>query len=202
MSKRNHYRSLLAACLLFGCAFGSQAENAPASAAADAKPLLWKVSDADNAVYLLGSFHLLKPSDYPLPAEVDAAFDDAESLVFELGPEALAAPDIGQKFLAAGMFDDGSTLKQVLSEETYAKLDQMMKMGGGAAAVDTQEPWFLTLGMVMGFAQANGFRPELGLDQHLMQRAAEADKPAAGLETFDEQLQILARHRYPSRSAA
>jgi hypothetical protein len=28
-------------------------------------PLLWKVSDADNAVYLLGSFHLLKDDDYP-----------------------------------------------------------------------------------------------------------------------------------------
>lgn len=46
-------------------------------------PLLWKVSDADNSLYLLGSFHLLKPEDYPLSAEVDAAFADAEALLFE-----------------------------------------------------------------------------------------------------------------------
>ena len=38
-------------------------------------PLLWKVSDRDNTLYLLGSLHLLKPSDYPLSADVDAAFD-------------------------------------------------------------------------------------------------------------------------------
>jgi hypothetical protein len=30
------------------------------------KPLLWKVSDGDNDLYLLGSFHALKPSDYPV----------------------------------------------------------------------------------------------------------------------------------------
>src|SRR3546814_10148816 len=28
-------------------------------------PLLWQASDADNTVYLLGSFHMLKPDDYP-----------------------------------------------------------------------------------------------------------------------------------------
>ena len=46
-------------------------------------PLLWKVSDADNDVYLLGSFHMLKPSDYPLSADVDSAFDDAWTSVRE-----------------------------------------------------------------------------------------------------------------------
>lgn len=43
-------------------------------------PLLWIVSDADNAVYLLGSFHLLRPDDYPWSGDVDAAFADAESV--------------------------------------------------------------------------------------------------------------------------
>src|SRR5690606_2047391 len=33
-------------------------------------PLLWQVSDADNTVYLLGSFHLLRADDYPLSSDV------------------------------------------------------------------------------------------------------------------------------------
>jgi uncharacterized protein YbaP (TraB family) len=53
-------------------------------------PLLWKVSDADNDLYLLGSFHLLRPDDYPLSADVDSAFADAEALVLELSPEEMA----------------------------------------------------------------------------------------------------------------
>ena len=47
-------------------------------------PLLWKVSDKDNAVYLLGSFHLLRSSDYPLSGDVDAAFADAERVLVTL----------------------------------------------------------------------------------------------------------------------
>jgi uncharacterized protein YbaP (TraB family) len=34
------------------------------------RPLLWKVSDQDNDLYLLGSFHALKPSDYPVAPAV------------------------------------------------------------------------------------------------------------------------------------
>ena len=69
--------------------------TAPASdaVATHARPLLWKVSDADNSVYLLGSFHLLKEADYPVPAEVDRAFDDAEALVFEIAPQAMTSPE-------------------------------------------------------------------------------------------------------------
>ena len=67
--------------------------STPAKATESIKrPLLWKVSDADNSVYLLGSFHLLKPDDYPLPLEVDRAFDDAESLLFEVDPIEMNAP--------------------------------------------------------------------------------------------------------------
>ena len=33
--------------------------------------MLWKVSDQDNAVYLLGSFHLLKEDDYPLSEDIE-----------------------------------------------------------------------------------------------------------------------------------
>ena len=66
---------------------GAHAADSPAKAKAPPVPLLWKVSDDDNAVYLLGSFHMLKPADYPLARDVDGAFADAESLMFELSPD-------------------------------------------------------------------------------------------------------------------
>ena len=60
--------------------------------AAPPEPLLWKASDGDNSVYLLGSFHLLKPDDYPLSPKAYAALEDAERVLFELSgvPEPLA----------------------------------------------------------------------------------------------------------------
>lgn len=179
--------------LALSCAAAAVADT-PAPATAPAKPpvpLLWKVSDADNSVYLLGSFHLLKADDYPLPKETQAAFADSESLLFELSPDALVAPDVAGKFAAAAGYADGRNLQQVLPAPTYAALDKLVASSGGVAAMQAQEPWFITLAISIGVAQRLGFRPELGLDQHLMQRAAEANKPVAGLETVDAQLAAL-----------
>ena len=166
-------------------------DAAPAPSAKPPVPLLWKVSDADNSVYLLGSFHLLKPDDYPLSKDVEAAFDDAESLLFELPPDALTDPSVAGKFVAAAGYADGRDLKQVLPPATYAALDALNAAAGGAAALRAQEPWFISMAFSVGIAQQLGFKPELGIDQHLMQRAAAANKPAAGLETVDVQLAAL-----------
>ncbi len=185
--------ALLLPALLAALCFGGARADVPATVA-EVKPpvpLLWKVSDADNSVYLLGSFHLLKPDDYPLSQEVDAAFADAESLLFELSPEALVAPDVAGKFAAAAGYADGGTLQQVLPADTWAALDKLAAPAGGAAAMQAQEPWFITMAISIGIAQRLGFKPELGLDQYLMQRAAAAKKPATGLETVDAQLAAL-----------
>ncbi|MGV8923384.1 MAG: TraB/GumN family protein [Thermomonas sp.] len=169
--------------------------TAPAAAAAPEsikRPLLWKVSDVDNSVYLLGSFHLLKPDDYPLPVEVDRAFDDAESLMFEVDPIEMKAPEtmaIATKYMA---YEDGKSLSKVLPKPTLEKLDKMMAAGGGSVqAMEQSEPWAVSLGLIMGVTQAMGFKAELGLDRNLMERAAKAGKPTAGLETVDAQLRAL-----------
>ncbi|MCM2336406.1 MAG: TraB/GumN family protein [Pseudomonas sp.] len=169
------------------------AATAPAAAAeahrAAPVPLLWKVSDADNAVYLLGSFHLLKNDDYPVSADIDAAFDDAEKVVFEIAPEAMLDPANGQAFLAAAGYGDARTLRTVLPAELHEKLNRLM--GGQVASVDAYEPWFVNLSLTLGVSQALGFSAEKGLDRHLMTRAAEANKPTGGLETMSVQLGVL-----------
>ena len=168
--------------------------TAPANdaVATHARPLLWKVSDADNSVYLLGSFHLLKEADYPVPTEVDRALDDAEALVFEIDPQAMTSPDAlasMQKFMA---YDEGKSLRTVLPKATLDKLEAMVAASGGSlAAMEGSEPWAVSLGLLMGVTQAMGFRPDLGLDRHLMERAAKAGKPTSGLETVDDQFRAM-----------
>lgn len=165
---------------------------ATAPAAKPAVPLLWKVSDADNSVYLLGSFHLLRAADNPVSPAVEAAFADAEKVLFEITPEDLANPANVAKFAEAAKFADGRTLSQALPPETLARLKKMLEVSGTPLAqVEGTEPWALTLGMVLGMTQAMGFQPERGLDKVLMARVAEAKKPVAGLETIDAQLQAL-----------
>lgn len=155
-------------------------------------PLLWKVSDADNTVYLLGSFHLLKPDDYPLPVEVDRAFDDSATLLFEIDPAAMTAPETVatmQKYMA---YVDGKTLSTVLPKATLDKLGTLVSAGGGSLqTLEHSEPWAVNLSLVMSVTQALGFRPELGLDRHMMERASKAGKPATGLETAEDQFKAM-----------
>lgn len=156
-------------------------------------PLLWKVSDRNNAVYLLGSIHLLREDDYPLSADVDAAFDDAARIVFEVSPEELGSPAASTSFREAANLPEGRTLSDLISPRLREKLDLLLaRQGGSLDQVNQYSPWFVNLSLMLGLSHSLGFSPELGVDQYLMQRAEEAGKPTAGLETIDDQLRALA----------
>jgi uncharacterized protein len=163
------------------------------SACAEApKPLLWKVSDANNSLYLLGSFHMLKDSDYPLAKGTDMAFDDAEQMVFELSPEEMNNPALGQKMAQAAIRTDGKTLQQSVSAETWSKLEAYAKKNNMPVAnFQGFEPWFVGLILNVTEMQKIGLNPALGLDKHFMDRAAKAGKPAKGLETGESQIAIF-----------
>ena len=157
-------------------------------------PLMWKVSDADNSIYLLGSFHLLKRDDYPLSKDIDVAFTAADRLVFEVPPAEMHDPATARKALAHAGYGDARTLSQVLPAATRTRFNALLaKRGSSIAQFDAFEPWFVNLTLVVGLSQSLGFRSEDGLDQHLMRRAAAAGKPTSGLESVDEQLQALDR---------
>jgi uncharacterized protein len=159
-------------------------------------PLLWKVSDSDNALYLLGSFHLLRPEDYPLSAEVDAAFADAESLVFEIAPAEMNSPELAQNMARAGTRGDGSTLNSELSPATVKRLKRWGERNAAAMAklqltpqgLQQFEPWFAGLLISLTEMSKLGLNPELGLDQHFGDRAIAAEKPSIGLEPGAEQI--------------
>lgn len=194
--------------LLFAVAFvgGALAEKpqavasgASAAGLAPPVPLLWKVSSDAGAVYLLGSFHLLKPTDYPLSADVDAAFDDADRLVFEITPEEMDSPTLGMKMAQAAMRSDGTLLGSELPEETAAGLERwfeanaqtLQKMQLTPQAMQMFEPWFVGLMVTITEMTNYGLDPALGLDAHLAKRAQEAGKPTSGLETGEQQIAFL-----------
>ncbi|MET0582396.1 MAG: TraB/GumN family protein [Pseudoxanthomonas sp.] len=192
---------LLAALATIAFAVTAEAGKSPGVPAAVAPPvpLLWKVSDADNSVYLLGSFHLLKPNDYPLSSDVDAAFADAESLVFEMAPEEMSSPALGMQMGQAALRTDGTQLNSELPVATVASLNawlaangaDLQKMGLTPQIVQMFEPWFVGLTITITEMTKQGLDPKLGLDAHLAARATEAGKRTAGLETGAQQIAFL-----------
>jgi uncharacterized protein len=162
-------------------------------------PLLWKVSDKDNAVYLLGSFHLLRPSDYPLSGDVDVAFADAERLMFELSPEEMRSPALGQSMVQAALRTDGKTLQHDLDEATWARFiawgqknqATLQQMQMPPQVLSVFEPWFVAVTISIVEMTKQGLDPKLGLDNHFMDKALAAGRPTSGLERVQDQIAVL-----------
>ncbi|MEO8159796.1 MAG: TraB/GumN family protein [Arenimonas sp.] len=197
---------LLAASLLAGAvgvalaAGASTARRGPAPASAPApklgyvppRPLLWKVSDGDNDLYLLGAFHALKPGDYPVAASVDAAFEDAELVAFEIPPEEMSSPALGQAMLAAAMQPAGRSLQQSLDEAQWRRLDAYArKRGLSMQTFQPLEAWFVSMLISLTEMGRIGYDPAQGLDQQLIARAAREHKRTTGLETGASQIAVL-----------
>lgn len=155
-------------------------------------PLLWKLSRADTTVYLLGSFHLLREDDYPLSTDVDAAFADAEKLLFEIAPDELNNPALASRMLDYARYERGQTLSPKVTPRMRRKLERLLQSQGIAAGqLDQYEPWFVNLSLVTALSHKLGYSSQYGLDQTLMRRASEHGKAMSGLETLEDQLRTL-----------
>src|SRR5690606_31407468 len=142
---------LLGVALLLGAPAPVLARQATVPVAAPAHappvPLLWKVSGAQgSALYLLGSFHLLTPQDYPLSVDVDKAFDASRRLLFELSPEEMQAPELAARMLRAAVRADGRQLKDDLDAETWQRLQAYAGANGlPLEKLAGLKPWFVGL---------------------------------------------------------
>ena len=169
------------------------ASVAPASADDASHPVtLWRVSGEHNSVYLLGSIHLLRAQDHPLPRVIDRAYEDADIVVMELDMDDLDPAYTQAAFNRAGVMTDGTTLRELMGEDLYAKAEE------AAAAIDIplellaqSEPWLAAMTVELMMLYRLGFNPVLGVEMTVSNRAAADDKPIEGLETVDEQLAFL-----------
>ncbi|MGR8935669.1 MAG: TraB/GumN family protein [Gammaproteobacteria bacterium] len=166
---------------------------APILQAQPPNPLLWKISDKNNRVYLLGSFHLLKASDYPLASSVQKAFDAAGKVYFEVSPEAMRNPELaGKLMLQRGMFSGDKTLQQSLKPATWKQfVNYCTARNMSPENFQKFEPWFLTLVLSLAEMQKAGLQPEFGLDRYFAERAKTVGKNTGGLETPEQQVALL-----------
>ena len=156
------------------------------------KRSLWKIQSKNNVVYLLGSIHYLKSQNYPLDQPMEAAFKDARKLVFEVNLESVEKNQGQQLMLFKGAYMDGTTLKNHISENTYALAEKELKrLGLGIEAFNQFKPWFVALTATALKLQALGFDPSRGIDQYFYRKAKKEKKEIGGLETIEYQIDLF-----------
>jgi len=156
-----------------------------------AQSSVWKVSKGAHTAYLGGTCHILKPSDYPLPTEFDAAYEAADSLVFEVEPDALQDPAFAMQLIAGSVYKDGRTLKSVLSDEAYTALaEECRKTNMPIETIQNMKPGMAVMMLTLQELMKAGVSQE-GVDLYYGNLAKADSKPIAALETAEFQLQLI-----------
>ncbi len=125
--------------------FTLTASNVANAQTPESKTFLWKVNSPQNTLYLLGSVHFLKADNYPLPQPMEAAFDDAEGVVFEVNFNEAQDRAVQQLVLQKALPEAEETLIGTLSPQTYNLAQQKAaELGKPMEPFHKFEPWFFT----------------------------------------------------------
>lgn len=158
------------------------------------EPALWTLSDEDTTLYIFGTVHLLRPDLDWRTDEMDSAFAEADTIVFEADVTSQAAASEMMKFISTeGMLEGGQQLSSLLSELERAELQKALDhVGLPLGAIEPFRPWWAAVNLSVLQIKKEGFDPNSGVETVLGAEARAAGKSFAYLETIDEQLGRLA----------
>ncbi len=159
-----------------------------------AKAPVWHVSKDDQTFYLGGTIHLLSESDYPLPEAFDIAFAGSELVVFETDIESANSLTTQAKFMSVLMLPAGKTLKDIVSDKTYAALVEFTdERNLPLTMFERFTPAGFNLTLVVLELQRLGISGNAGVETYFNGKAKTAKKPVQWLESIDEQVGFINR---------
>ena len=148
-------------------------KNAPSN-----KLFLWRVNGESSTVYLMGSIHILKKSNYPLKPLYEYAYDQCDQLVLEAHNE-ITANELNKRI----SLDSNQHISDYITDSTYKWIRDF--------AIDNDYPRDTFDGIIpkmvgtqISYLKAAniGYKLEFGVDNHFRFKAESDLKPIYGLE--------------------
>jgi uncharacterized protein len=185
-----HRTKLIGLSLLSICLGLCVAAHGQSKKAAETGSLLYKVTGNGLAKpsYIFGTFHAVCPTDMVPFESLDAYLAQSEQLLMEIDMD---DPAEMQSMTRGLMIPDGKTLRDFLTAEQFAKVDEMMKnlVGVSVENVKMIKPSMLMI-MVLTSPKAIGCTPTT-YDVSLMKDAVAKKMPVVGLETVASQIAVI-----------
>lgn len=156
-----------------------------------AESSVWKVQKGDSVMYVGGTIHILRQSDFPLPEEFQKAYSLSDMLVFETDIGKSNDISTQQKLMTKAMYTDGSTVDMHLSAEAYKMLNEYCAANGiPLETLKMFKPQIIAVMMATIELAKLGVVQE-GVDMFFYKAAMNDKKDILGLETIDEQIDFL-----------
>jgi uncharacterized protein YbaP (TraB family) len=153
---------------------------------------MWKTEKNGNTVYLLGSIHVASTDMYPLRKEIMDAYKSADYLGVEADISKALDPAVQQEAEKLVSYSDGTTLKDHVSAETYADIQEILKdLQIPENAFDPYMAWNVSTGLDSLASQTQGFSGGSGIDMFFLQHAAANNKEIIELESISMQLKMF-----------
>ncbi|MCC6921389.1 MAG: TraB/GumN family protein [Alphaproteobacteria bacterium] len=156
-------------------------------------PAIWHVTKPNGGtITLFGSVHLLPAGrDWHTPA-LNAALDQAETVVFETPLDAMNSPETMAYLQKHIMNPPGVTLSTLLSPEDKAVVEKAAgEVGAPFGMMEGFRPWFASLQLAVLYAVHDGFDPNSGVDKKVEADAKAKGKKLDYFETTQEQLDFF-----------
>lgn len=180
--------ALLTLALWIGLALSAPAQQPKAST----HHSLWMVQGKSNVVYLLGSVHVLRAENYPLPKVIESAYSNSAIVAFETDIGAMEDPATQMKVMTKAALPNGESLQGQLSPTVYTNFIAHLESAGLPAAVfESLKPSIAAVTLAAVDLQKQGFDPEYGLDKHFYGLAHKQGKEIAMFESLDFQINLL-----------
>ncbi len=153
---------------------------------------LWELHGKHNTVYILGSIHVLRPSDYPLAPAVLDAYSDANSIFMEVNLAEIDPQRMQTELLASARLPEGKTLPGIMGDARYKRAQVLaQEVGIDIGIFDAFAPWFAAEAISQLQLQQLGFQPKSGVEMFFLERARADGKTVAGLETVHDQIALF-----------
>lgn len=175
--------------------------------------LLWKVSGKALPApsYVLGTYHLAKTSFADSIAGLKQALNECQQVYGEINMISMASdPNAISKVQQAMLLPEGQTLESLFTAEQLTRLNDFLRNNLGAdlsnpalAALKQMRPASLSnqLQLLLCLKLDPGFNPNEQFDAYFQKQATELHKQVGGLETLEEQMQLLFENTSLSRQA-
>ncbi len=159
---------------------------------ADYSTTLWRLESGANTVFLMGSVHVLRPGDHPLPEAFESAYAQSDVLVMELDMDDLDPLRDFTLFRERGMLENGQTLENVMGASDFQEVSKK------ASALDIDlkmlqhvKPWYAAITVDQLRLIRLGYTPNLGVEMYFTRKARLDHKEILGLETTEYQIGLF-----------
>lgn len=153
-----------------------------------AQSLLWKIDGGklNSPSYVFGTIHIKDKRVFQFDPRVFEALDSCRVFALEVDLDPANMAGFAQQLV----LPDGKTLRDVFIPEDYALVKGVIEKETGMdiSLFDRMKPYVL---LSLGLNSQIAGDMEVAVDEFLYRRARQDGKKVIGLETFEEQMQML-----------